>query len=281
MAYRRDSIFETPLLQWQQLTLLSADAGWTDAYRVDSPRLLLLPAGACFEASLGRASFVCDPGSALWLSPEDSCRLKYRWIGQRSALMCVAADLGPSRRVAVPLSAHLRLGLWRQAVAHGEAEVLALERRVLLALPPRPHLPRVHRALAGLPRSVARCGVDHDTPAGAVGHECVPAPLLIGRGVPVALEQRAAVVEHHQREARRRRMAGIGQAREESVGRRITLRPERRGGVFVGDALGRVGREFVVARCGASGRDVGSAQRQEQQSGAKRGHGGRHRVVGR
>lgn len=129
MAYRRDSVFETPLLHWQQLTLLSADAGWTDPYRVDSPRLLL-PASSCFEASLGRATFVCDPGSALWLTPEESYRLKYRWIGQRSTLLCLAADLGPSRRAAVPLSAHLRLGLWRQAAADGETEALALEEQL-------------------------------------------------------------------------------------------------------------------------------------------------------
>ena len=130
MAYRRDLIFETPLLSWQQLTLQSAASEWSDDYRVASPRLLL-PSTLAFECRLGPHRFTCDPTSALWLTPAHTYRMRRPWAAQRSTLLHLNAELGRPRRCAVPLSTHLHLGLWAQAWQAGTLEPLALEERLL------------------------------------------------------------------------------------------------------------------------------------------------------
>src|SRR5690348_9192083 len=124
MAYRRTSVFRTPLMHWEQLTLVSTDGAWNDGYRVDSPRLLL-PLSACFECRLDGRNFVCDPSTALWLTPDETYGMKHRVVGQHSTLLCIDTDLGRSRRAALPLAAHLRLGQWRHAVAQSSTEPLA------------------------------------------------------------------------------------------------------------------------------------------------------------
>jgi AraC family transcriptional regulator len=129
MAYRRDSVFRTPLMHWEQLTLVSTDGVWNDGYRVDSPRLLL-PVNAFFECRLDRANFVCDPSTALWLTPDETYAMRHRVLGQHSALLCLDGDFGPSRRAALPLDAHLHLGRWRRALADGATEPLALEEQI-------------------------------------------------------------------------------------------------------------------------------------------------------
>lgn len=150
MAYRRDTVVRTPLLHWEQLTLLSASAAWSDGYRVASPRLLL-PLNGCFECRLDGHAFVCDPAAALWLRPDETYGMRQRSGGQHSTLLTLDAEFGPSRRVALPLAAHLQLGLWRRALADGSADALALEEHVaglagtLLQAPARPARP--HRAV--------------------------------------------------------------------------------------------------------------------------------------
>lgn len=63
MSYRRDVVFETALLRWQHVGLQAAQDSWSEAYRVDGPRLLL-PLTSCFECALGESRFVCDPTRA-------------------------------------------------------------------------------------------------------------------------------------------------------------------------------------------------------------------------
>lgn len=147
MAYRRDTVVRTPLLHWEQLVLVSAQAGWSDGYRVASPRLLL-PLHGCFGCRLGGHDFVCDPGAALWLRPDEAYGTRHRGNGQRSALITLDAEFGPSRRAALPLAAHLQLGRWRRALADGTTDALGLEEEVVALLgtlleapatPARPH----------------------------------------------------------------------------------------------------------------------------------------------
>ena len=129
MAYHRRTVFRTPLLGWQQLTLLEAASDWSDDYRVDSPRLLL-PLTRCFECSLGDARFTCDAGAALWLTPEQPYRMRRPWVGQRVAVLAIEADLGSARRAPVPLATHWSLARWAHAWAAGSLEPLALEERL-------------------------------------------------------------------------------------------------------------------------------------------------------
>lgn len=130
MAYTRSVMFESALLNWQQVTLDAAQPGWSESYRVEGPRLLL-PLTRCFECRIGADDFVCDPASALWLDPAQSYRVRRPWAGQRSALLIVDEDLGPSRRARLPLAVHLRMGRWDRALATGPFESLQLEEELL------------------------------------------------------------------------------------------------------------------------------------------------------
>jgi AraC family transcriptional regulator len=130
MAYRRETVFRTPLLSWQRLTLPVAACDWSDDYRVDSPRLLL-PSTGCFECQLGVRRFVCDASTALWLTPAQTYRMRQPGSGQRSTLLLLDAELGASGRTALPLDAHLRLGAWSAAWSAGALAPLALEERIV------------------------------------------------------------------------------------------------------------------------------------------------------
>ncbi|MDM0013919.1 AraC family transcriptional regulator [Variovorax sp. J22P168] len=151
MAYLRDVVFRSPLLQWQRLALGSADDSWSPAYQVEAPRLLL-PFSRCFECRIGDHAFSCDPASALWLRPGEPYRLRQPWAGQRSMLLIVDAELGPSRRAPLPLSAHLQLANWSQGLAQQRVEPLALEEGLLalaqeLLAPEAARAVRPHRAV--------------------------------------------------------------------------------------------------------------------------------------
>jgi AraC family transcriptional regulator len=130
MAYRRETVFHTPLLSWQRLTLQAVAGEWSDDYRVDSPRLLL-PATGCFECQLGPRRFVCDASTALWLTPAQTYRMRRPATAQRSVLLLIDADLGAPGRSALPLVAHLHLGAWGAAWSSGALAPLALEERIV------------------------------------------------------------------------------------------------------------------------------------------------------
>lgn len=129
MPYRRRLLFGTPLLTWQQVELQAPEPAWSDAYRVDGPRLLV-PLRGSFECQLGGARFVCDPASALWLSPGQTYRMRRPDAGQASLVVAVHEDLAPSRRAALPSDAHLRLARWASVAARRVREPLALEERL-------------------------------------------------------------------------------------------------------------------------------------------------------
>lgn len=151
MAYARSVLFESALLTWQQVTLAASESSWSDSYRVEGPRLLL-PLTRCFECRIGTDDFICDPASALWLTPSQPYRVRLPWAGQRSALLIFDEDLGPSRRARLPLAMHLRMGRWSRALAAKEFEALEVEEELLgwiRTLLPRGEAPaeRPHRAV--------------------------------------------------------------------------------------------------------------------------------------
>ncbi|CAN7658172.1 AraC family transcriptional regulator [Variovorax sp. LjRoot290] len=152
MAYSRRIVFESALLSWQQLTLAAPDPAWSDSYRVDGPRLLL-PLSACFECRIGAHGFVCDPASALWLSPSQRYRLRRPWADKRSALLIVGEDLGPSGRSPLPLAVHLQMAGWSQALAAQQLERLDIEEplaavvRALVPTTGEASMRRPHRAV--------------------------------------------------------------------------------------------------------------------------------------
>jgi len=150
MSYRRTVVFETALLSWQHVGLQAAQGEWSDDYRVDGPRLLL-PLTACFECALGPSRFVCDPTTALWLSPSQPYRLRRPWADQRSALLIVDEDLGPSRRSPLPFAVHVQMGSWSRLIASRSVDPLALEERLVglirALLPASSGVDRPHRAV--------------------------------------------------------------------------------------------------------------------------------------
>lgn len=145
MPYRRRVLLHTPLLCWQQLELTAAAPAWSGDYRVDGPRLLV-PTRAWFECTLGSARFVCDPASALWLSPGQTYRMRQPRADQASVVLAVNEDLAPSRRASLPADAHLRLAFWVRALGRALHEPLGLEEQLAAWV----------RAVVGLPLADAR-----------------------------------------------------------------------------------------------------------------------------
>jgi AraC family transcriptional regulator len=131
MSYQRQTIFQTPLLTWQRVVLDESRDTWSPEYHVESARLLM-PLMWCFDCRLTSLSrpFVCDATSALWLSPESGYRMRRPWCKQSSEMFVVDVALGPARRVAIPLDAHVRLRAWRAAQSNGTVDALELEENV-------------------------------------------------------------------------------------------------------------------------------------------------------
>lgn len=129
MAYERQACFDTPLFNWQVLTLQAAEAGWSAAYRVAGPRLLV-PSTSSFDCELGAGRLVCDPSCALWLTPDTAYRMRRPHTAQRSHVITTTADLGPARRTPWPVQAHAALAQWQRQWAAGQLEALALEERL-------------------------------------------------------------------------------------------------------------------------------------------------------
>ena len=96
VPYRRLILLRTPVIDWQEASLLAPQPEWSDEYRVDGPRLLLPQAGSV-DCRLGGRHFSCDAASALWLTPRQSYRLRQPLAGQLSvviALPCLHASAG-------------------------------------------------------------------------------------------------------------------------------------------------------------------------------------------
>jgi AraC-like DNA-binding protein len=150
MAYSRNVVFESALLRWQEVVLVAPQPSWSETYQVEGPRLLL-PLSRCLECRIGSDGFVCDPASALWLTPAQGYRLRQPWVAQRSALLIVDEDLGPSRRTPLPLSVHLSMARWTQALATCAVSTLQMEEALVdllrRLLPQGERAERPHRAV--------------------------------------------------------------------------------------------------------------------------------------
>ncbi len=126
MAYARRTVFDSPLLGWHQVQLDGAHPAWSDDYRV-AGFSLLLPVDLSFECRIGDGAFVCDPASALWLSPDHGYRLRRPWARQRSTLLTLVEDPGFVGRSPLPLGLQADLGRWACAVAARTMEALHVE----------------------------------------------------------------------------------------------------------------------------------------------------------
>lgn len=128
MPFRRTPLARTPLLAWDELQLQGALPGWGPAYRTASPRLLL-PLDGCvsFEVDGGKR-FALDAGTALWLTPAQSYRMRPPLAGQRSMVLVLDRREAAARRCRVTVGQRWRL--LKLAAQAGQGEVLAVEESV-------------------------------------------------------------------------------------------------------------------------------------------------------
>ena len=138
MPYQRRLVFQTPLLHWQELTLLHAAPTWSEEYHVAGPRLLL-PLSASFECQLdglmGGLGGVCDATQGLWLTPEEGYRMRQPIAHQRIMVLAVdAAETSAPRRFAISMADRLQLHSAAAAVARGAIDALAVEETLVALL---------------------------------------------------------------------------------------------------------------------------------------------------
>jgi AraC family transcriptional regulator len=153
MAYRRQMLFSSSLLTWQDLTLDSAHPDWSVDFRVAATSLLM-PLTHCFGCQLNTQRFICDPSSALWLTPDAPYRLRRPWAEQRSSLITLTCDVAAPGRVHMPLSAQANLFRWQRRLPSGMVEPLQIE-EALVALTQR-HLPAEPSETANTHKAVER-----------------------------------------------------------------------------------------------------------------------------
>jgi AraC family transcriptional regulator len=149
VPFQRRLVLQTPLVQWSEVTPVEAGCGWSDAYRVATPRLLL-PLAATFWCRLGGLPFACDALCALWLTPESDYRLRLPSAAMRSAVVSisVAPEL-PTRCIALSPRQRLRLRAWARSARDTGVDALAIEETLLdwLASLDSAPAPRCHRAV--------------------------------------------------------------------------------------------------------------------------------------
>ena len=190
MAYRRITRLRTAGAEWQQVELLEDPpaAGWTPAYRVDTPRLLLPDQGA-LEVELDGRPVSADPLTGVWLTPERPYRVRQPQASQRSSVLVLAAA-GAARPGPVRVGARwrLRLQLLAAAAARHDDELardelardealaaLVGETQTQVDGPPGPHR-AVQRAQAFLAEHFA----GHHTLAG-IGRAAACSPFQLAR----------------------------------------------------------------------------------------------------
>jgi AraC family transcriptional regulator len=159
MPYDRDILFATPLISWQQVRLQAPQPQWSDGYRPDGARLLMLQQDRLeceLTSDVSGHRFVCDGASALWLTPSRRYRIRQPGAGVRGHLLCLHGDEpADAGRRAVGLPQHLALRRWQRALQEGAVERLALEEALLALL----HAVLAHPAdgsSAASPRAVER-----------------------------------------------------------------------------------------------------------------------------
>lgn len=125
MPYARQLLLATPALRCQALALLEPQPGWSAPYQVESERLLFTLAGS-FGCSFGRQPWVCDSASALWLTPQDTYRL--RQPHHAPGLLVELSGL-PARggRYRVTPALHRKLLHWRRQLPVHAGEPLAAQ----------------------------------------------------------------------------------------------------------------------------------------------------------
>jgi AraC family transcriptional regulator len=136
VAYTRQTVFSSPLLTWQQVTLDEAHPQWSADFHVAATSVLL-PLTHCFGCELGGQRFVCDPASALWLAPDIPYRLRRPWASQRSNLITLTTDMAAPGRAALSLTAHTSLFRWQRRLHAGTAAQLQIEEALVALLDPQ------------------------------------------------------------------------------------------------------------------------------------------------
>jgi AraC-like DNA-binding protein len=130
VPYTRTPLFASPLLEWQHLRAQEpARRDWSDEYHAASARLLV-PLSAAFLARLRGATFACDAGSALWLTPERGYRLQPAALPVPQEMLLIALA-GAGEADAQPLNldaaAHARLARLAAAWRAGRLDAVAVE----------------------------------------------------------------------------------------------------------------------------------------------------------
>ena len=91
----------------------------------------MLPVTASFDCRIGASSFLCDPLSAVWLTPETAYRMRRPWRNQRSWSIVVDERIAPARRSYIPVGVQSALLRWRAEQAAGQCASLQLEERLV------------------------------------------------------------------------------------------------------------------------------------------------------
>jgi AraC family transcriptional regulator len=179
VAYTRQTVFSSPLLTWQQVTLDEAHPQWSADFHVAATSVLL-PLTHCFGCELGGQRFVCDPASALWLAPDIPYRLRRPWASQRSNLITLTTDMAAPGRAALPLTAHTSLFRWQRRLHAGTAAPLQIEEALVALLDPqqrreRPQTLSTHAAVERAREHIAAAPQRADTLADiAAAAHCSP-----------------------------------------------------------------------------------------------------------
>jgi AraC family transcriptional regulator len=153
MAYRRQTLFSSSLLTWQDITLDAAHPDWSDDFRVHATSLLL-PLTHSFGCQLNAQRFICHPTSALWLTPDAPYHLRRPWAEQRSSLITLTCDVVAPGRVHMSLSAQASLFRWQRRLPAGMVEPLQIE-EALVALT-QMHMPSEPSESAATHKAVER-----------------------------------------------------------------------------------------------------------------------------
>lgn len=188
MAYRRITRLQTDAAAWHQVELLpETQPGWSDAQRVETPRLLL-PEHGSVQIELDGKPLAADVLTGVWLTPERPYRVRHARTGQRSSLLVIGAvaaeGLAPGP-VRIAASWRLRLRLLaaaRRTATHHDHSLAHDEAMATLIAEtwPAPSVAPPHRAVDRVRALLAERFTENDSLAD-LGRDAACSPFQLAR----------------------------------------------------------------------------------------------------
>lgn len=180
MPYAREVLLRSDAIGCEHLTLLQGGTGWSDEYRVDGSKLVLM-LHSPLDCRVGGQAWRCDPALGLWLSPEVPYRMRQPQSGQGSLVIALPGIAVRPGRVAVAPAAWLALRSWRRTVRN--VETLAAEEALVHAVAPLLPVPAPRPPHAAVERAIAWLGAHftRNDPLAAIGREAGCSPFHLAR----------------------------------------------------------------------------------------------------